>query len=109
MANSTVTIGILVEDQDSISFTDLCEQHAISEQALLEMLEHGLIPSINIVNTKLQFDRLMFSRINKAYRLQKDLELNPAGVVLALELMDKLTELHHELGILKKHLDIASS
>ncbi|MDF1758524.1 MAG: chaperone modulator CbpM [Legionellaceae bacterium] len=105
MTKSTITVGVLVDEQSSISFVEVCEYCEVSEKELLEMLEHGLISSIDMPSEQLQFDREMLKRIESAYRLQEDLGLNAAGVVLALELMDELQELNQELEILKRHLN----
>lgn len=103
MTKSTVMVGVLVEDY-SVSFVEVCAGYNISEHLLLEMLEHGLISSIETPNRQLQFDREMLSRISRALRLQEDLGLNAAGVVLALELLDELDDVNQELGILQRLL-----
>ena len=103
MSKTTVTVGVLVDDY-SVSFIEVCEGYNISEQQLLEILEHGLISSIETPNRQLEFDREMFLRISRALRLQQDLGLNAAGVVLALELLDELENVNQELDILRKHL-----
>ena len=102
MAKSTIIVGVLVDEETSISFVDICDNCDISEGELLDMLEHGLIPSIDVPTRELAFNRDMLNRIITAYRLQADLGINPAGVVLALELMDELEYLNQELDIVKK-------
>lgn len=104
MSKTTVMVGVLVDDY-SVSFIEVCEGYNISEQQLLEILEHGLISSIETPNRQLEFDREMLLRIRRALRLQEDLGLNAAGVVLALELLDELDNVNQELDILKKHLE----
>lgn len=104
MTNSTIIVGVLVDDY-SASFIEVCEGYNISEQFLLEMLEHGLIESIATPNRQLEFDRDMLLRISRALRLQEDLSLNASGVVLALELLDELDSVTQELEILKRHLE----
>jgi chaperone modulatory protein CbpM len=105
MAKSTIIVGVLVDEETSVSFVDICENCDISEDELLDMLEHGLIPSIDIPTRELEFNRDMLDRIKSAYRLQADLGLNSAGVVLALELIDELNELNQQLEIVQKLLD----
>lgn len=104
MSKATVMVGVLVDDY-SVSFVEVCEGYNISEQQLLEILEHGLISAIETPNRQLEFDREMVLRICRALRLQDDLGLNAAGVVLALELLDELDNVHQELDILKRHLE----
>jgi chaperone modulatory protein CbpM len=109
MDNSSINIGIVINDDETsyISFTDVCKIIPVIEKDnLIDMLEHGLIPSITNLNDDLQFNSIMMRRIVSAFRLQTDLGLNPAGVVLALELLDSLDELNQQLAILKKHRDL---
>lgn len=105
MAKSTITVGVVIDEKTRVSFVDICENYNISEKELLDILEHGLISSIDSPNKKLQFDMDMLQRIKAAYRLQEDLGVNSAGAVLALELMDELDKLNSELDILKRHLE----
>ncbi len=103
MDKSTVMIGVLLDDY-KVSFIEVCESYNISEQQLIEMLEHGLISTISSPSRQLEFDREMLERIVRALRLQDDLGLNAAGAVLALELLDELDSLNQELDVLKKHI-----
>ncbi len=104
MSKSTMIMGMLVDDHSHVSFLDVCEKQGISEDILLEMLEHGLLPEIISPNRQTEFDLNMLNRIQSACRLQIDLGLNVPGVVLALELMDELEQLHRELRVLRRHM-----
>lgn len=104
MAKSTMIMGMLVDDHSSVSFVDVCEKQGISEDVLLDMLEHGLLPEVIAPDRQVEFDLSMLNRIQSACRLQVDLGLNVPGVVLALELMDELEQLHSELSVLQRHI-----
>lgn len=105
MDKSNVIVGVLL-DEYKISFVEICQIYKISEDNLIEILDHGLISDISYVNPQSEFDRQMLERILRALRLQYDLGINAAGVVLALELMDELDSVAKELDVLKKHMDI---
>ncbi len=105
MEKNTVMVGVLLDDY-KVSFIEICEVYNIPEQKLLEILENGLIPKISYANRQLEFDKQMFERIMRALRLQEDLDLNAAGVVLVLELLDELDVLKQELDVLKRHVGI---
>ncbi|OGV31401.1 MAG: hypothetical protein A3E88_02975 [Legionellales bacterium RIFCSPHIGHO2_12_FULL_35_11] len=109
MAKNTIIIGVLVEEQNSISFMEICETYQVSESQLLDILNLGLIPSLDSVSKDLEFDRQTFERIKIAFRLQEDLGLNAEGVVLAIELLDEVAELNRELEVLKRHISRWSS
>lgn len=103
MDKNTIVVGVLLDDY-KVSFIDICEIYNVPEQQLFEILDNGLIPKISNVSKQLEFDRKMLERITRALRLQADLGLNAAGVVLALELLDELDSLNQELYVLKKHI-----
>ena len=109
MDKSTINIGIVINDDETscISFVEICKIIPVIEKDnLIDMLEHGLIPSITNIRDDIKFNNVMIKRIISAFRLQTDLGLNPAGVVLALELLDSLEELNQQIEILKKHRDL---
>ena len=90
-------MGMLVDDESTLSFVEICEKQGISEEVLLDMLEHGLLPKVTEPNKQLEFDATMLHRISAACRLQTDLGINSPGVVLVLELIDELEESHKQL------------
>ena len=47
--------------------------------------------------TEWHFSGAALRRVRRALRLERDLELNLAGVALALDLMDELEQLRNEL------------
>jgi chaperone modulatory protein CbpM len=87
-----------------ITFVEICQQYAIPEALLLELLEYGLITDIPAPNRNLEFSQSHVQRILSACRLHTDLDINTHGVILALELMDELTQVRHELDVLRRHL-----
>ncbi|MDP3706338.1 MAG: chaperone modulator CbpM [Legionellaceae bacterium] len=106
MSKTTITVGVLVDEQHSVTFIDVCERQGIAEEALLELLEHGLLSEVKRPSKQLMFDLTMLNRIHSACRLHADLGINSPGIVLALELMDKLERLQSELRVLKRHVNL---
>lgn len=104
MTKSTMIMGVMVDELSSVSFVDVCEKQGISEDVLLDMLDHGLLPEVTAPDRNIMFDVMMMNRVQSACRLQVDLGLNAPGAVLALELMDELSQLHNELAVLQRHV-----
>ena len=105
MDRQTIITGVLMdEDNGSISFTEVCHAYHISEDVLIDLLEHGLFHGINSPLRNINFNTRMLNRLQSALRLQNDLEINLPGVVLALELRDELDELYKELDILRRQM-----
>ncbi|WP_133130385.1 chaperone modulator CbpM [Legionella yabuuchiae] len=105
MTEKKIIAGILMDDNASVTFIEVCEQYDISEEELIEMVEHGVV-EIQANNIKRStFDYYSLTRIQSALRLKYDLGINTQGVALALELLDQLNALQDELDILKRHVD----
>lgn len=104
MAEPTIVAGIIVDENTTISFVDICQRCNISEEFLIDMIEHGLLhaPMKQLKNASV--DQKTFSRIQSASRLQQDLDINASGVVLVMELLDELEQVRKELSILQHHL-----
>ena len=96
--------AILIDDDTSLTFVEVCERYSLSKSMLRQMIEHGLFsePCIGIKATR--FDAPKIARVHSASRLQHDLGVNVPGVVLALELLDELQQLRQEVHILQRHI-----
>lgn len=105
MDRNTVITGELLDENTTISFLQVCHMYHISEDVLIELLEHGLIKEITRPVQQVNFNRYMLNRVLSARRLQQDLEVNLQGVILALELHDELDRVRRELDILRRHFD----
>lgn len=102
----SVMVGVVVNEDETLTYLEVCEQCEISEALLKELIEHGLLP-IGLNQLKEQrFNGQAVQRIKSAHRLKNDLELNVAGAVLAMELLEELRLLREEMNILRRHLPI---
>ncbi len=89
-----------ISDQDHrYSITELCEICQMDDQWILEMIEFDVIVSENTFD---EFNHTQLQRLMKAVRLQRDLEINTAGVALALELLETIDDLKIELKLLRR-------
>ncbi len=97
--------GIIIEETSTISFVEVCKQHNLNEQSLMEMVEHGLFQPSSQGLQRMGFDLKTLAKITSAHRLQSDLGLNIEGAVLVIELMEEMESLRKELHILRHHVD----
>ena len=96
-------IGVLIEENTTFSFKEVCHKYNIPEELLIEMIEQGLFPNQPTQKEHITYDSKSLKRIESAFRLHKDLGVNMPGVALALELLDEIEHMHCELTILRKH------
>lgn len=101
MTKENVLIAVVIEETTTVSFEEVCNRYHISRDLLIEMMEEGLFPTKS--KEELALDQHALRRIESAFRLHKDLDINLPGVALALDLLDKIDTMEHELDILRKH------
>jgi chaperone modulatory protein CbpM len=65
----------------------------------VEFVEEGVLEVVAVDTVEWHFTGAALRRARLALRLERDLELNLAGVALALELMDELEHLRRELTV----------
>jgi chaperone modulatory protein CbpM len=89
--------GAIFEESAVLSVKDLSRMCAVDERHIVEFVEEGVLSVVEINTTEWQFTGAALRRARLALRLERDLELNLAGVALALELLEELEQLRREL------------
>lgn len=103
MKQNNILIGVLIEDSETISYTEVCHKYNIPKELLTEMMEYGLFSNQSAQIEQLKLNPKELKRIESAFRLHRDLGINLPGVVLAIELLEKIEHLDGELTILHRH------
>src|ERR1700735_2068847 len=89
--------GAIFEETALLTVKDLSRMCAVDERHIVEFVEEGVLSVVEIDTAEWHFTGAALRRARLALRLERDLELNLAGVALALELMDELEHLRREL------------
>ena len=89
--------GAILEESAELTVKDLSRMCAVDERHIVEFVEEGVLTVIEWNTTEWRFTGATLRRARLALRLERDLELNLAGVALALELMEELERLRREL------------
>ncbi|KTD42494.1 chaperone modulator CbpM [Legionella quateirensis] len=103
MSKNNLLTGMLIEETTTYTFVEVCHRYHIPEDLLIEMIEYGLFPNQPTDPKNIMMDQKALRRIESAFRLHRDLEINLPGVALALELLEKIEKMQNELDILRKH------
>lgn len=95
-----------MNDTDStyLSFTEVCLQTGVAEDTVFEIVEQGIIEPIGATPDEWLFTPTMLVVTKKAVRLHRDLEVNWAGIALALELLDEVEQLREQNRSLQRRL-----
>jgi chaperone modulatory protein CbpM len=101
MTPKTLT-GILLDEKVELSVHDLCHACSTSTEWVIELVEEGVLEPIGeqpIAQppTHWRFSGPSLSRARAAMRMQQDLEINLAGVALALDLMEEIDLMRERL------------
>ena len=88
--------GAIFEESAVLTVRDLSRMCAVDERHIVEFVEEGVLHVVD-VSTEWRFSGDALRRARLAVRLERDLELNLAGVALAVELIEEISKLRREL------------
>lgn len=89
--------GSIIGEATLLTVRDLCRICAVDERHIAALVEEGVLEVVETTSAEWQFTGTALRRARLALRLERDLEINLAGVALALELLDELEQLRREL------------
>ncbi len=95
-SDDRVLSGSLLDDSIKLSVGELSRMCAVDERHIEEFVEEGVLHVVD-VSTEWRFSGDAVRRARLALRLERDLELNLAGVALAVELIEEISQLRREL------------
>ena len=103
----TILDGMLLDEQAELTLNDLCCACSSNAEWIIELVEEGALePVILKTDTNKPYDDQQnqwrftgysLQRAQTARRLQRDLNINLAGVALALELLEEISSLQEQL------------
>ena len=94
--DSPALTGTLLDHSTVLSIQDLSRMCNVDERHIVEFVEEGVL-SVVEVSSEWHFSGDALRRARLALRLERDLELNLAGVALALDLLEELQGLRRQL------------
>ena len=82
-----------------LTLDGLCRACAVQTEFVLMLLEEGVAqPAQGQATDTWRFSEVQVRRVTVAWRLQRDLGVNPAGAALALQLLDEMETLRAQLA-----------
>jgi chaperone modulatory protein CbpM len=86
------------------SFTEVCLQTGVAEDTVVAIIEQGIVEPIGASHSEWLFSPAMLILTKKAVRLHRDLDVDWAGVALAIELLDEVEQLREKNRYLQRRL-----
>ena len=88
-----------------LSFAELCTTANINKDTLLEFVRHDIaIPIAGALPPQWLFHITCLTKVKKAARLYRDLDIDWADLYLVLNLLDEIDQLKNENARLKQQL-----
>lgn len=100
-------ISIFHDDGDEFTYSTLgevCRRTRINEAFIVECVEHGVAPVAGTDSPAWRFSVMSILRLQKAWRLHRDLELQVSSLALVLDLLDERDQLQQQLDELRARL-----
>lgn len=95
--HSQVISGVVLGEQDTITLEELAGFCTVERSWVVELVEQGVLEPVTAERGEWFFSAATLGRVQTAARLRQDLDLNAAGVALALDLLDEVELLRARL------------
>lgn len=93
------TRGPIVEEEIHLTLVELCHACSATEEHVITWVFEGVLEPIGESPQDWRFTGQSLHRARLALSLTRDLEINPPGVALALDLLDEIAALKAKLHI----------
>lgn len=100
MTRKTLT-GVLLDEHAELSLGDFCRACSGSTAWVIELVEEGVLEPVGDKQAAWRFSGISVKRARVARRLRQDLDINTAGIALALDLMEEIEALRARLSRLE--------
>jgi len=89
--------GVILDEGSEVTLDELCQACRVDQSVIMALVEEGIVEPIAGGPRSYRFSGTTLPRVVRALRLQRDLELNLAGVAFALDLINEIESLRKRL------------
>lgn len=87
------------ELREGLTLDDVCRTCAVQASFLMDLLEEGVLEPVEGHSPdNWRFTSVQVQHVSVAWRLHRDLGVNPAGTAVVLQLLEEVQTLRAELG-----------
>ncbi|HEX5314099.1 MAG TPA: chaperone modulator CbpM [Gammaproteobacteria bacterium] len=94
-----IVTGIVIDEERALSLEELARACSMQSEWVLELVAEGIIEAASREPDEWRFPGRSLARARVAARLQRDLDVNLAGIALALDLLQEIEDLRARLGL----------
>lgn len=97
--NVTIS-GVILDEQTEVTMDDLCRACRVDQAAIVALVDEGIVEPRTRDVMPWRFSGTTLPQVARALRLQRDLDLNLAGVAFAMDLLSEIEELRNRLKLI---------
>ncbi|HKJ77044.1 MAG TPA: chaperone modulator CbpM [Gammaproteobacteria bacterium] len=105
MEKDETTETLVLDERVRLTMGELCRTCGVSAEYVVTLVEEGLIEPEPTDAGVWRFHGPALLRVRQTLRLQRDLELNVPGAVLAVELLEEVQHLRARVRLLEELLE----
>ncbi len=90
--------GLVITETTLFTAEEFCSACTVKLEVIEALVAEGIVEPVVRNNDQPQFSGASLTRARTALRLHRDMEINLAGVALALDLMDEIRDLRRRLA-----------
>jgi chaperone modulatory protein CbpM len=99
MAIDETLTGTVLDELEQLTLTELAEICLCKTEWIVDLVEEGIIEPVGQDIADWQFTGVSVIRVRTATRLHEDLDINLAGIALAIDLLEEVSDLQARLKV----------
>lgn len=103
MTKNKIMIVASYAERPVLTLEEFCEVCHLTSDVLYDFVAYDIIQPQGAYEEEWLFDLEQLKRVQRALRLQHDLEMNLASVAVVLELLDEVDKLRRQVALYEKH------
>jgi len=92
--------GTILDEQLVLTLNELASICSCNADWIVDLVEEGILEPLHQDTSEWRFSAVCVVRVRTATRLYRDLNVNLAGVALAIDLLDEISELRSKQDML---------
>ena len=86
------------------SLQEICQRINLQEEFVVSCVDYGIADVSGNSAAEWQFSPAEIAKIQRAWRLRRDLDINFTGLGVVLDLLEDIEDLRHRVKVLEKKL-----
>ena|SRR3990167_19394 len=104
MAKKELIIVVDYINESMLSLDELCQICHVSPDFISDLITYEIVYPEGDTQDEWVFNVMQLQRVKTVLRLQRDLEMNLAGVAVVLDLLDEVEKLRAKAELLERYI-----